>query len=253
MDGTLLNDEKQIPQDFWPVNAQLKAKNILFCAASGRQYYTLLRQFERVKEDIVFLAENGTYVVYRGEVLHRDTMQHNDAAELIKIGRKIDNAFLILCCCGAAYVENIDEHFLTEARKYYFKLEIVEDLLAVTDTVLKVTLCDFGDSEKNSKKYYANYDQRFNVVVSGKIWLDIMNPTATKGTALAKIQQRLGIEKSETMVFGDYLNDIEMFGEADYSYAMKNAHPQVLSAAKYHTESDNNSGGVIETIKKYCL
>lgn len=40
MDGTLLDDDDAI-DDFWPLIDQLHARGILFCPASGRQYYGL--------------------------------------------------------------------------------------------------------------------------------------------------------------------------------------------------------------------
>ena len=60
MDGTLLCDNKQLPSDFYEVFQQLQQKNILFSAASGRQYQSLVNTFEPVKEEMVFIAENGT-------------------------------------------------------------------------------------------------------------------------------------------------------------------------------------------------
>lgn len=49
------------------------------------------------------------------------------------------------------------------------------------------------------------------------------------------------------------MNDIEMMQTAQYSYAMKNAHPDIIKAANYITEYDNNNNGVIEVIKQICL
>ena len=43
--------------------------------------------------------------------------------------------------------------------------------------------------------------------------------------------------KEETLVFGDYHNDIEMMQEADFSFAMKNAHSDIKKLANYSTES----------------
>ena len=37
MDGTLLNDEKELPHDFYDVLGKLKAKDVKFGIASGRQ------------------------------------------------------------------------------------------------------------------------------------------------------------------------------------------------------------------------
>ena len=44
------------------------------------------------------------------------------------------------------------------------------------------------------------------------------------------------------MVFGDYNNDLEMIEQADYSFAMQNAHPNVTKAARYSTKSNNENG-----------
>ena len=65
MDGTLLDDDGRIPEGFDEVAAMLKEHNILFVPASGRQYYTLAQQFEKYKDEFIFVAENGTYVSYK--------------------------------------------------------------------------------------------------------------------------------------------------------------------------------------------
>ena len=88
------------------------------------------------------------------------------------------------------------------------------------------------------------------MAVAGAIWLDITNATASKGNAIKAIQEKLKVLPEETLVFGDYLNDLDMIENAGYSYAMKNAHPQILKAAKYITELDNNHFGVTHTIKQ---
>jgi hypothetical protein len=50
------------------------------------------------------------------------------------------------------------------------------------------------------------------------------------------------------MVFGDYLNDLEMFKEADFSFAMQNAHKELKKKAKYITRS-NLEFGVEEVLE----
>ena len=69
--------------------------------------------------------------------------------------------------------------------------------------------------------------------------------------AIRMTQQNLNISYDETMVFGDYLNDYSMMEEAKYSYAMKNAHPQLKEVANFITKEDNDNNGVLETIKEY--
>jgi len=249
MDGTLLDDHKNLPADFFEVVQQLQQKDILFCVASGRQYYTLLEEFYDIRGSIIFCAENGTYVAYKNEVIHLHTMKKSDAEMLIAVGRKIDGAFLVLCCKNGAYVENTDAAFLNEVRKYYKCLEIVDDITKVEDDILKVTLCDFKNAEKNSYTFFGDFENDFKVAISGEIWLDITEKSANKGSAVRKIQQDFNISFDETLIFGDFLNDIEMMAEAKFSYAMKNSHPEILKASAFVTAFDNNDSGVTKTIK----
>ncbi len=91
------------------------------------------------------------------------------------------------------------------------------------------------------------------MTVSGPEWLDISNLGASKGDAIRRIQEKLGIAKDETMAFGDYLNDYEMLQESGHSYAMKNSHPDLFKVGRFVTEYDNNNNGVAETIRKVIL
>ena len=236
MDGTLLNSKKELSPEFYDVFEELKKRNILFAAASGRQYYTLAKEFNDIKEDMLFIAENGTFVVYKGKELVVNGLDRELANELIRIGRTIENSNVVLCGKNSAYVESSDERFLGEVRKYYERCEIVDDLEKVDDTVLKVTMCDFNGSEE--------------VTVSGDIWLDITAGGVNKGVAIKEIQDLLGIDFKETMVFGDYLNDLEMMESAYHSYAMENAHEDLKKVSRFITHKNNDEDGVMHQIKE---
>lgn len=253
LDGTLLNSKHELPSDFWEVEQKLNDKNILLAIASGRQLFNIMHVFDRIKAHTIFLAENGTYAFYQGKEIFVNPMPNEKAIVFIKIGRTVPNAFVILCGKNAAYVENTDERFLNEVRKYYTKLEIVPDLTQIEDTVLKVTLCDFDDVPTNSYRYFKQFSSDFKVAISGTIWLDITNFTANKGVAIEKIQEQFNISFEETMVFGDFLNDYEMMQTAKYSFAMKNAHPEIIKVSNYSTDFDNNNDGVTNAIKKFVL
>lgn len=249
MDGTLLNSQKELSPKFYDVFEKLKKRDVLFAAASGRQYYTLADEFDDIKEDMLFIAENGTFVVYKGKELVVNGLDRDLANELVRIGRTIDNTNIVLCGKNSAYVESSDERFLGEVRKYYHRYEIVDDLEKVDDTVLKVTMCDFNGSEKNSYKYFEKYKDELQVAIAGEIWLDITAGGVNKGVAIKKIQNLLNIDFKETMVFGDYLNDLEMMDSAYHSYAMENAHEDIKKAARFMTKS-NDEDGVIFKIKE---
>ncbi|MGW2647980.1 Cof-type HAD-IIB family hydrolase [Streptomyces sp. NPDC001393] len=253
MDGTLLDDAQRIPDGLWPMLAELRRRGVLFSPASGRQYATLARQFAEVAEGMVFIAENGTYVVRDGVELSSDTMDKAVAAGVVRTVRRLvtDGVDVGAVVCGkrSAYVERTDEAFLAEVRKYYVEHRIVEDVTAVEDDVIKVALFDFGSAEHSTAPALAEFAGTHQVVVSGEHWVDVMNRTANKGTALRSLQRALGITPAQTMVFGDYLNDLEMLDAAEWSFAMAGAHPEVVRRAR-HLAPSNNEGGVLRTISR---
>ena len=252
MDGTLLNSNNEIHADFYPMFQSLKEKDIIFAAASGRQYYNLLERFKDIKDDMMFIAENGTFVVYKGKELIVNSLEKNIAKELIEIGRTIPNSYVILCGKNSAYIESHDKRLIKQTAKYYERYKIVEDLTSIDDDILKVTICDFNGSENNSNNYFDEYRDKVQITVSGEIWLDIVAKGINKGVAINEIQNLLNIDYKETMVFGDYLNDLEMMSSAYHSYAMANAHDTLKKAARFIAKS-NDENGVIQAIKSVAL
>ena len=96
MDGTLVDDAKQIHDDLWPLIDELHARGITFCPASGRQYYNLVQEFEGVADELVFIAENGTYVVARGREVSSDCLALGVARQVVSRVRGIAEAGLQL-------------------------------------------------------------------------------------------------------------------------------------------------------------
>jgi Cof subfamily protein (haloacid dehalogenase superfamily) len=252
MDGTLLDDDDAVHDDFWPLIDQLHARGIVFCPASGRQYYNLVERFEPIADEVIFIAENGTFVVRQGRELSSDCLDRGVARDLIDVARGLTargaDVGAVLCGKASAYIERTDPPFREEVDKYYHRLEVVDDLNAVDDDVLKVAVFDFVSSEEISAPAYAHFLSTHQVVVSGQHWLDVMDLHANKGSGIRHIQDALGITRDQTMVFGDFLNDLEMMDEATYSFAMANAHPALAARARYRAPG-NTDNGVVRTIK----
>ncbi len=248
LDGTLLNDKHELDDMFWRMEKSVTEEGIIFAVASGRQFFNLEHTFEQVKDRMLFFAENGTHVVYKGEELYVNPLEKEAAHELITTGREIEDLQIVLCGKKSAYVESKNEKFITEIKKYYRKLAYVEDLTKVEDTFLKVTFLDWDGVEENSYQIFKKFSDKYRVAIAAKIFLDITSVTANKGNAIKKVQQRLNITPEETLVFGDFLNDLEMIQNTENSYAMKNAHPEILEAAKNQTQYSNNDNGVIKTL-----
>lgn len=75
--------------------------------------------------------------------------------------------------------------------------------------------------------------------------LEISGPGVSKASTLELCCAERGITPAEVVAFGDMPNDIEMLTWAGTSYAMGNAHPDVLAAASGHTVANNEDGVAI--------
>lgn len=253
MDGTLLNSEGELSPEFFEVYELLKKKDIKFVAASGRQYYQLMKSFEPIKDEIYFIAENGTFVRHRSEELYVDSLSPELAKEILSYCLTLTGIYIVVCGKNSAYVNTTDQKILEEFDKYYFRHKVVENLLDLEDEILKIAVLDVRGAEQHSAvPLREKFGSRLQVTVSGPVWIDIYNFGTNKGTAIRLLQQRYGISEEETMVFGDYYNDVELLKSAYYSFAMGNAPEGVKQHARFIAKS-NDENGVIQTIRELVL
>ena len=250
MDGTLLDEHHELPATLWPLLDELRDRGVMFCPASGRQHANLAMRFAPVADDLLVIAENGSYVARGGVELSSATIDRDVVVDIVATVRDLAaDAGAVVCGKRSAYVERVDAPFLAECERYYTLLQPVDDLLAVDDDVLKVAVFDFGSAQHGTAPALERFRATQQVVVSGLHWVDVMHPTTHKGAAVRAIQERYGISRAQTMAFGDYLNDLEMLDAADHSYAMANAHPTVVARAR-HLAPSHRDDGVVRTIRE---
>ncbi|MFJ4160830.1 Cof-type HAD-IIB family hydrolase [Microbacterium testaceum] len=253
MDGTLLDGEGNIPDPLWSLLPRLAERGVAFVPASGRQLTTLQRSFGEAAGEMTFIAENGAYVVSAGvevssDAIHREVVERV-VGHLRDLGERGYDLGVVLCGKRSAYIERSDAAFRREAETYYAALEVVDDVLAVDDEVLKIAIYDFAVAEHSVARALDEVATTHRVVVSGRHWVDIMNLHVDKGAALRRLQTALEVTPAQTAAFGDYLNDLEMLDAADWSYAMREAHPEVVARARYRAPS-NLDHGVVTTIRE---
>ena len=248
MDGTLLNSKHELHPDFFPLFSMLKKLGIEFAAASGRQYFNIRSRFPDIAGQMIFIAENGSYVVAHDEELFVQAMDPVITKEQLIRAKQLANVYPILCGKSRAYVDTTEPEFIQQLELYYERYEVVNDITAVeNDDFLKIALCDMEGSERNSLQHFQHLQDVLQVKVSGQIWLDLSHKLANKGRALEVLQKKMGITKNETMAFGDFLNDIEMMEQSSFSFAMKNAHPRVKEVSRFEAKS-NDENGVLEIL-----
>ncbi len=251
IDGTLLHSDHTLPVDLPELIHTLHAHNILFSVASGRPYLTLKQSFESLSPDILYIADNGSHVVYQGKEIAVHAIHNSIIKELIVITRELPRAYSVVCTTNGAFVESTEPAFLMELEKYYVKYTVVDDLAKLKEQVIKYTVCDLNGAEEHSYPHFLSYQEKIQLSVTGFVWLDCMPKGINKGTAIKEIQNLYHITPEESMAFGDYLNDLEMMQSVYYSFAMANAHDDLKKVSRFETTS-NDEDGVTTKIKEMC-
>lgn len=242
MDGTLLNSNHEVSNRFFEIFEALRDKNIQFVAASGRQYHSMADKLEPIKNDVIFVAENGAYIKQKEQVLLTTPIAKKSITSILSSISRVPHAHPVLCSKDNAYVNGNSNAFLEMLREYYTEFKIVDNQTEVEDEVLKVAIYHFESSEEHIYPAVKHLENSLKVKVSGSNWVDVSHKNAHKGYALEKLMQAHNITSDEIMVFGDYNNDLEMLQLSNYSYAMANAHPNVKEVAKFETLSNDDFG-----------
>lgn len=253
MDGTLLDENGFLPDGFVDILDRLRDKNIKFVVASGRPYYTLQKNFGPMSRYLSFICENGALVINNNKTIYKSVIEPNLVKEIIETSNNIDGNALVLCAENCAYTNASSEEHLNEIKKYYTNLEVVSDLSNICDDIIKISVCNLHNSLKNLNNIFKpKFEGRLHVVGSGSIWIDVSNKGVNKGLALHSLMKADNISKEETMVFGDYYNDIEMLSCCEYSFVMENAPEDMKQYGKYIAAS-NAEHGVLKAIVDYAL
>ncbi len=256
MDGTLFTDDKRFPPDFFEILAQLHEKGIHFVAGSGRSYPAQKQSFAAVADKMDFICDNGAYIVENGKLTFLATMPRDAVVSMANAAQAIgENIFPILCGVKNTYLHTIPQALAQQGgiQTYYAHAVTCDDFSQIDDDIFKIAICDLQDAGTHLyPPLQAQFGESFGVAHSGLHWVDIMQKGINKGSAVRNIQKRLGITPQETMVFGDFYNDVEMLACAQYSFIMENADPDMFQYGNYRAPS-NEDYGVATVIRRHVL
>lgn len=242
MDGTLLNSNHEVSSQFYILFEELKKRGIIFVAASGRQYNSIIEKLHPIKDDIIVIAENGGFAKKQDQELFATPINKKIAYDILHLLGNVNDIHPVLCSKNKAYINGDSPEFILMIKEFYSEFNVVANQLNVEDEILKIAIYHFESSEEFIYPKVKHLEDNLKVKISGPNWVDISHQNANKGYALQKVMDDYGITSDEVMVFGDYNNDIEMLQLATHSFAMANAHPNVLKTAKYRTLSNDENG-----------
>ena len=255
LDCTLLTTDKRLtPENEAALRAAAEA-GIELVPATGR-FYRAVPDCVRSLPYIRYMINiNGAliYDVKNGCALHREDMPWQPAAEIM---RRLDELPVLYDCyqsdrgwISGSWQERCEPFAVNPAVLRMFRNErtAVPDLkehLARTGLPVQKMMAFFLDNdlrERMRAELKAAYPE---LVVTSSVAnnLEINARLATKGLALERLAAYLGLEMSQTMAFGDDINDVSMLRTAGVGVAMANASPEAVAAADERTLSCDENG-----------
>ena len=232
LDGTLLHSSERTTEYTNCVLNGLTAKGLLFSYATARGFQTARKVTEGLQMRLPLVVHNGVMIVDSadGRVLHKNTFGEAAKAvldDLLSQGVQPVVYALIdgqqkLSVCGAPRVKGL--RTFVEDRKTDPRLRCVDRPEELYEGEIYYFTCI--DEEENLRPLYEKYRSQHRCVFDREFytkdyWLEMMPKSATKANAIKQLQQMLNCDK--VVVFGDGINDVDMFQTADEAYAVANA------------------------------
>ena len=98
MDGTLLNDRKELPGDFFEVFDELERRGIKFTVASGRSFDAVAHLFpEEYRTRLDFICDNGANVIHEGKQVSVTPLDRQTFEQLIRACEDIGGLRVLVC------------------------------------------------------------------------------------------------------------------------------------------------------------
>ena len=238
IDGTLVKDGTlDINPEYMDVIRALKEKGIQFAACSGRQYCSESQLFAPVKDLIYFVSDGGTMIRTSEKILKIHTLPDEIWKNMARMSKKeMPESDYFISGPEICYAENADSPMFRWLHDSYgYDIREIKNLPEVLENeqIMKIAFYHTDKCEEKCAPVFTPYwKDKVNMAAAGKEWMDCTPLGADKKTAVAFLQEYLGITPEETCTFGDNINDIPMLKSAGYSYAVANAREEVCAAAK---------------------
>lgn len=263
LDGTLLNDEKEVTPDNRTALERARAAGCRVAISTGRALpgaMGLVKELGLTGEGCYVSASNGAVLYDCGldRVLERRCLALEDAEELFAYARGHGLHAQTYDRAGVVAIPPFDVPFVREYCRinHGMPFRAVDSLRELDEPPVKVLLVSSQDRaalEEAKVWMEADMPGRVEYFYSAPLFLDVMPAGVNKGCGVRELCRHLGIPVELSVAAGDEANDIPMLRAAGVGAAMANAAAEVKAAADYVTTRDNNHCGVAEIVERFCL
>ncbi|MBR3874889.1 MAG: HAD family hydrolase [Clostridia bacterium] len=251
LDGTLLRNNETTSDFTNQTINELVQKGMLFSYATARSYSTSAKVTRGLSAKIPLIVYNGGFIIDNasGEILLSNFF-----------GAEIETILDDLISNGVypivyAFVDGVEKFsYLTEkctqgirdfvaTRKGDRRERAVSTVEELRRGEIFYLSC-IGQASQLEPFFYKYRDVCHALyqrdIYSGEQWLEFMPAAASKSNAIRQLKELLRCNR--LVVFGDGKNDVDMFEQADESYAVANAVDELKAVSTSVIDSNENDG-----------
>jgi HAD-superfamily hydrolase, subfamily IIB len=260
LDGTLLNNNHEISAANIDAVKKLNLMGINFMIATGRTKYMVKSFLKELDYNMPLIWCNGAVISDAGgKILYVKEMEHEKVRQAIDIIKKFGMNYVLYTLKGIISEDSGEsiKHF----EDYNSRVKDEDKAPIVVDRQLRANLDNYTVIKFFVKS--ADYDrlQRLkdainervdgiNAVPSQRNILDIVAKGATKGNALLKLSEYMGVNIGDIAAIGDNHNDMDMLKVCGIPLTVENAEDAVKKVALFISKS-NDCSGVAYAIDNY--
>jgi Cof subfamily protein (haloacid dehalogenase superfamily) len=255
LDGTVRSRVHGITRGVRVAVAAAKERGVRVCVATGRMWRSAEPWVRALGADSPVILYNGGQVLdFRtGRTLYERRLPRDAAQAALALVRGEPEVQPLLYLQDAVYAERrdplVDAYALDDGLTYELT-PAFEPLL--TDDPHKILVIGRADRITALQSKVRAAGLPVHDVQSEPVYLEILPPNVSKGTALRAMLDALGLAAAETIAIGDNWNDVEMIEAAGLGVAMGQAPEGVRARANYVCGTAEEEG-VRQVIERFVL
>ncbi len=249
LDDTLLHSDKTISSRTIEVLEKCKLKGMLIGFSTARGESNILPYIKAVKPDVV-ISSSGALAKYKNDIIYSCLMSEKETRKII------DTAFKLTDNQCEITIDTFDKHYWNYKA---FDPNTLDDWGDTVYTDYKkfnqpsLKICVELKKSKTAQQISECIENCNMVRFTGSNWYKFSKQNATKGKAIIALSDKLNIQFSEIIAFGDDYGDIEMLKLCGTGIAMGNAIPEVKKISDEITVSNDEDGVAIYLEKMFLM
>ncbi|QLK85629.1 Cof-type HAD-IIB family hydrolase [Staphylococcus sp. 17KM0847] len=248
LDGTLLNDEKNISDYTFRVLKTLQQQGHYIMIATGRPYRASKLYYNQLALNTPIVNFNGAFIHHPLDThfpTYHERLDEGLAMSIIDTLKKMNIQNIIAEVGDQVYIDRPDARLFDgfSMGNPNVKMGDLCELLHEDPTSLLV------EAEEHMIPRVKQVLTRFYAEnIEHRRWgapfpvIELVKRGISKAVGIDVVRKYLGIDRNEIIAFGDEDNDLEMIKYAKHGVAMDNAIHELKYVAKETTLSNNDDG-----------